>query len=167
MVRAFILLGGLFGPDGVVTSAGMYGLANMLEKLPGVGVTTYCWSDWQNIVPLLYPRQGGKVAVLGYSGGGSRATWLADSSSGTIDLMVLYDPSPSWQMKPIGGNVLHAVCYHNTWPLFFGLGGGVLTTVPEYSGKLETIDIAEQHLAVQFNPDLHARTVALVRSLCE
>jgi hypothetical protein len=33
-----------------------------------------------------------------------------------IDLMVLYDPSPPWQMSEIGLNVLRAVCYHNTHP---------------------------------------------------
>jgi hypothetical protein len=30
--------------------------------------------------------------------------------------MVLYDPSPPWQMSEIGLNVLRAVCYHNTHP---------------------------------------------------
>jgi hypothetical protein len=47
--------------------------------------------------------------VIGYSGGGSRATWLANlPAKPKIDLMVLYDPSPTWQMKAIYANVKKA-----------------------------------------------------------
>ena len=64
-------------------------------------------------------------------------------------------------MKPIGPNVKRAICYHNQHPLMFGLGGGALTGTTD----IETVDIAEQHLAVQFDQKLHDRTVAAIRSL--
>jgi hypothetical protein len=117
-----------------------------------------------------------KIVVIGYSGGGSRATWLANMpSKPQIDLMVHYDPSPRWQMKPIGTNVKKALCYHNTQPLMWvpgigSLGGGEL--VPSAAARdvldtpaIETVDIAEQHFLVQVDQSLHQRTVDAVRSL--
>ena len=45
-------------------------------------------------------------------------------------------------MTPLRDNVQHALCYHNNAPLMFGLGGG---------------------LAVDYDPNLHARTLEAVR----
>jgi hypothetical protein len=98
--------------------------------------------------------------VIGYSGGGSRATWLADGELIIIDLMVLYDPSPSWQMKPVKDNVKRAICYHNTNPMFGRLGGGLLR-----GPHVEVGDIAECHLDVEKDLALHARTIAAVKEL--
>ena len=164
-VAAFILRGGILpgGGDGVVSSAGMDLLGNRLTDL-GCVVSRYNWGAWLTAAQDLWRAQaaGSKIVLIGYSGGGSRATWLADlPNKPQIDLMVLYDPSPAWQMKPIGPNVKRAICYHNTTPLMFGLGGGVLTGTT----KIETVDIAEQHLAVQFDGKLHDLTISAVRSL--
>lgn len=160
-VRVFILLGGLEGLDGYVDSTGMLLLAEDLKKLPGVTVATYPWSHWSEI-GFSGP---GKVALIGYSGGGSRATWLA-AQRGVIDLLVAYDPSPKWQMKPLRENVKKAICYHNTNPEMYvpfigSLGGGELTGIE----NIVTIDIAEQHLLVQANQELHAKTIAAVKEL--
>ena len=72
--------------------------------------------------------------------------------------MVLYDPSPKWQMKSIPVNVKHSVCYHNLRGALLGLGGGVCRGV-----GIETVDINENHLAVQLNESLHQRTIEEVR----
>jgi hypothetical protein len=51
-------------------------------------------------------------------------------------------------------------------PSPFGwLGGGVLTAAKGAKVPIETVDISEQHLAVQFNGDLHKRTIAAVQTL--
>lgn len=170
-MKVFLLHGGIFSTDGIVTSVGMNGLASMLRRLPGVGdVRTYLWGNWRttyNDIMALDPKE--KVVVIGYSGGGVKATWVANGWFGSgsypkdasprprIDLMVLYDPSPKWAMMPVGENVARAICYHNASPLMFGLGGGVLT-----GAHVESFDIHEQHLAVQFDQGLHGRTVVYV-----
>lgn len=172
MIRAHLLFGGVLGPDGVFDSAGMYALASMLGKIPGVTCRDYFWNNWQAAAQAIADEASSdKTIVIGYSGGGSRATWIANSGEPgkrpRIDLMVLYDPSPSWQMEPIADNVVKAICYHNTSPEMFvpgigALGGGRLMA-PHTA--LTTVDIAEQHLLVQADENLHRQTVAAVQSL--
>jgi hypothetical protein len=140
----------------------MLELGSSLAALPDVVVTTYSWWAFEKAADdiALLPKDE-VVIVIGYSGGGSRATWLADlPSKPKIDLMILYDPSPKWEMKVIAANVKRALCYHNITPFFFGLGGGVL------AGKntpIETIDISENHVLVQTDSALHQRTIAEVK----
>lgn len=180
MISVHLLLGGITGPDGWVTSAGMLGLRDKLTALPGVSTLTYTWNDWQKAAHDVAAAEGGsKIVVIGYSGGGSRATWLAnfhdagvladgmmiETMQPSIDLMVLYAPSPARQMQPIGQNVHKAINYHNTapfmWVPFIGsLGGGVLV-----GPNVTTIDIAEQHLLVQADGYLHAHTIEAVQQL--
>lgn len=177
-VQVYLLLGGLVGTDGTVTSAGMFHLATMLRQLPDTTVTTYNWSSWPDAYKAILANQGkAKIVVIGYSGGGSRATWLANMPTRPqIDLMVSYDPSPRWQMKPIGTNVKKALCYHNTQPMMWmpgigSLGGGELVARAPGRGDsvasatIENLDIAEQHFLVQVDQSLHQRTVEAVRSL--
>ena len=177
-MQVFLLLGGLVGTDGTVTSAGMFHLATMLRALPDTTVTTYNWSSWPDAYKAILANQGkAKIVVIGYSGGGSRATWLANMPTRPqIDLMVSYDPSPRWQMKPIGTNVKKALCYHNTQPMMWmpgigSLGGGELVARAPGRGDsvasatIENLDIAEQHFLVQVDQSLHQRTVEAVRSL--
>jgi pimeloyl-ACP methyl ester carboxylesterase len=178
-VQVYLLLGGLVGPDGTVTSAGMFQLAKMLRELPDTEVFTYTWNRWTEAYKAILANEGkAKIVVIGYSGGGSRATWLANMpSKPQIDLMIYYDPSPSWQMKSINTNVKKALCYHNTTPMMWvpgigDLGGGQLvgktlgsSGEPIHGPSIETIDIAEQHLLVQVDQSLHQRTVEAVRAL--
>src|SRR5262245_55435069 len=105
--HVFLMLGGLQGMDGWVTSAGMYGLRSSLASLPDVTVTTYDWLSYKKVADdiALLPKDD-VVIVVGYSGGGARATWLANlPSKPQIDLMIVYDPSPPWGMQVIGPNV--------------------------------------------------------------
>ena len=160
--RVYILLGGLFGADGYVTSSGFYGLRSMIAALPNTQCFTYPWSNFQAAAAdIKQTEPTAKIVICGFSGGGSRATWLANlPSKPRIDLMVCYDPSPSWQMEPIGSNVLRAITYHNNAPFFFGLGGGILV-----GKQVETIEIAENHMLVQSDMALHRRTVAEIEKL--
>ena len=71
-------------------------------------------------------------------------------------------------MQPIGRNVRKSICYCNTQkmtvlPFFIGsrrIGGGQLSGY-----NVSNVVIRQQHLAVQFNQQLHARTVREVRKL--
>lgn len=180
-VQVYLLLGGLIGPDGTVTSAGMFQLAKMLRELPDTEVNTYTWNRWTEAYKAILDNEGkAKIVVIGYSGGGSRATWLANMPSRPqIDLMIHYDPSPRWQMMSISTNVKKALCYHNTKPMMWvpgigDLGGGQLVGKtldvggePIRGPSIETVDIAEQHLLVQLDQSLHERTVEAVRALAD
>jgi hypothetical protein len=160
--HVYLLLGGLQGRDGWVTSAGMFGLRSSLAELPDVTVTTYDWPSYKKVAAdiALLPKDD-IVIVIGYSGGGAKATWLANlPSKPQIDLMVMYDPSPSWGMQVIGPNVKRALCYCNVTPAFFGLGGGVLRGRDTH---VETVKIYEQHMLVQIDQTLHQRTIEEVR----
>ena len=76
MIRVFVIRGGLWGPDGPWTSAGMDGLANEISKLPNVEVSTFHnWSDAQAIADeVVKVNSAAEIAIVGFSGGGSRAT---------------------------------------------------------------------------------------------
>lgn len=161
--HVYLLLGGLQGKDGWVTSAGMYGLRSSLAALPDVTVTTYDWPSYKKVAAdiALLP-QDEIVIVIGYSGGGAKATWLANMPAKPhIDLMIVYDPSPSWGMQVIGPNVKRAICYCNVTPAFFGLGGGVLRG---RGTDVETIKVYEQHMLVQVDETLHQRTIQEVKN---
>src|SRR5262249_37342497 len=102
--HVYLLLGGLQGQDGWVTGAGMYGLRSPLAQLPDVTVTTYGWPSYKKVAAdiAVLPKDD-IVIVIGYSGGGAKATWLANMpSKPQIDLMIMYDPSPPWGMQVIG-----------------------------------------------------------------
>jgi hypothetical protein len=162
--HVYLLLGGLQGKDGWVTSAGMFGLRSSLAALPDVTVTTYDWPSYKKVAAdiALLPKDD-IVIVIGYSGGGAKATWLANlPSKPQIDLMVVYDPSPPWGMQVIGPNVKRALCYCNATPAFFGLGGGVLRGRDTH---VETVKIYEQHMLVQIDQTLHQRTIEEVNEV--
>ncbi len=166
MINAYILLGGLTGSFiDYPVNVGLLGLRRTLQQNKVV-CFTYPWGKWQRAADDITAHAGqAATIVIGHSGGGARATWLANWRNPLIDLMVLYDPSPAAQMRAIGQNVLRAICYHNTnpcmwWPGIGTLGGGVLI-----GPHVEMIDFAEFHLLVQFNQTLHARTLAEVKTL--
>ena len=165
--RCFMLLGGMTGQaweayiPGI--NSGMLALRDRIEGL-GVPVSVYPWGQWR--FALADMSASGCRILIGYSGGGWCSTLLADSTATAIDLMVGYDPSPPNQMQPLGGNVKKAICYYNTSPFFFGLGGGKLTlAVGNTTTSLTTVTISEQHLAVQYDWSLHAQTLAAVRDV--
>jgi hypothetical protein len=165
-INAYILLGGLSGSFiDYPVNLGLLGLRRTLRQ-NNVTCFTYLWGNWQRAADDI-AAQAGLASTTGDRpfGGGSRATWLANWRNPLIHLMVLYDPSPAGQMRPVGQNVLSAVCYHNTkprmwWPGIGTLGGGVLT-----GPRVKMVDFAQFHLLVQFNQSLHERTLAEVEKL--
>lgn len=158
-VRCFILMGGMAGPDGSAFSRGMVSLSQRINAIDGVMCSHHYWSSWsavENQIKKL-PKDL-KTAVVGYSGGGSRLTWMNTE----IDLAVGYDPSPTYQVWGVK-NYERALCYHNTqvnYLLGFRLGGG------QYRGaNVETTEINMNHLAVQFAEELHLKTLAAIERL--
>ena len=167
MKSIFLLLGGISesGWDAYFPgiNTGMFALGERIKALPGVVLKTYTWGNYPQAAIDAHTAQrlGSKIGFVGYSGGGSRATMLArENVTLKIELIVAYDPSPSWQMYPLGPNVIKALCYHNTAPMMLGLGGGVMV-----GKQVTTVNIAQQHLAVQYNQALHSRTIAAIQAL--
>ena len=164
--HVFLILGGLEGEDGWVDSAGMLGLRDQLVAA-GFVVSVFTWDHSQHVdapIATWSTTPGALTIVIGFSGGAARATWLHQP----IDLLIGYDPSPAWWVRPIH-NVKKAICYHNNhpamWVPFIGwLGGG------QYEGpQVMTYEInggkGEWHMAVQFDNDLHNKTVAACQAL--
>jgi hypothetical protein len=174
MKRIYIILGGIQSWDGPVTSAGMYTLQGMLK---GQGeIKTSLWHNYQQTYLDIMDHQDDQIVVIGYSGGGAHATWIANGyyevwrqgvtdrvygKKPRIDLMVLYDPSPSWGMMHLKEtNVKRCICYYNETPFMLGLGGGKAE-----GPTVEIVPIRMQHLAVQASMNLHRRTVEEVKKL--
>lgn len=159
-----MLLGGFVGKDGWVTSAPFLGLrAQIAAQFPQAKIVVDTWDDYRTVGDQIAEHQSDKIVLIGYSGGGSRATWLANEfrTNDRIDLMVLYDPSPRWQMKDIGNTkVIKCLQYYNSSPKFFLLGGGFCK-----GPQVTTIDIAQFHPAVQSNQALHDRTLGAIRQV--
>ena len=165
MVKVFILLGGLIGLDGYAVSPGILMLAHRLDAFGDV--TRHNWTAQREVTQRIVQLDpNDKVVLIGYSGGGFAITQIADELNSNpprkIDLLIAYDPSPTWSMASLGNNVAKAICYCNTSPLMLGLGGAQLR-----GQSVETVPISEQHLAVQFNESLHKRTIAEIEKLAK
>ena len=167
-----ILLGGLQSIDGYVTSRGMLGLEDRIKvEFPKVTVAHYLWADYLVCYSAMAAQaREDQNILIGYSGGGTHAQWLAEGydyrsqrihlQKIRIDLLIGYDPSPAWGFVgstirgPLSDNVKRAICYWNQMPLMFGLGGG------KYDGpQVEIVPIRMQHLGVQYMTSLHDRTM--------
>jgi pimeloyl-ACP methyl ester carboxylesterase len=181
MRRIFILYGGLYSIDGAVTSAGMNIIADRLKPLGDV--KTYQWASYERCASDIIntAAKDDKVAVIGYSGGGWRAATVCGRCAERqqdVNLLVAYDPSPSWNMgleeNLLLPNVKKAVCYHNNQkmltpmisiPPWGWIGGGMLQAKTYGKPFIETVEINMNHLAVQYTDSLHRRTVGYVSQL--
>jgi hypothetical protein len=160
-VRSYVLMGGMWGFDGTVFSRGMVALSQRLNTIEGVESSHHYWYSWKKVeVEILKLSRDIRSAVIGFSGGGSRLTYM----DAPIDLAVGYDPSPSYEIHGVR-NFKRAICYHNTlqnYLLGFRLGGGIYAGV-----NVELVDIAMNHLAVQYAENLHLKTIEAINKLME
>lgn len=126
------------------------------------------------LLPFIDDPKGQKVVCVGYSGGGSRLTEFNHNLPEVVmDLMILYDPSPAWQMKQLSDSIKRVITYQNAsvetamMPSPYGmLGAGVVTfTRFESNSRIERHVIREQHLAVQHDEALHTITINAIKAL--
>lgn len=159
--RVYIILGGFFGWDGMLTSAGMYGLASMIRKQLDAKVAVYNWG--RNVAKRIDEQirtqpKDSPTTVIGYSGGG----WKLMEIGEPVDLAVGYDPSPRWKidpLPPLGSNFRSAIYYHCTRPMFFGFGGA------KWKGmqvKMQPMP-SETHMTIQSNLELHQLTIKAIK----
>jgi hypothetical protein len=167
VVHVSVIKGGLWGWDGNLDSRGMIDLYYSIKQIPGVDAFLWEWDQYDNVFDKLRGLSPETKRVLvGYSGGGSRITWIANlRPRQRIDLVIGYDPSPTWQMEPLTTNVQKAICYYNPLPcpMFGGLGGGKFAGLPKED--IEIIPICEWHLSVQSEPNLHRHTLRAIAKL--
>ncbi len=152
--RAYVI----YGQGGAVTSMGMRSLASRLATIPGLTVTTHKWK-YPNVVVNDIRRQRAteRIILIGYSLGANATTWISSAvRPRTIDLAVAYDPSVYSYLRSVGTNVRRFILYHNNGRSRFGHA--------YIEGKqVETIEINEGHLSVDFDQRLHARTIEAVK----
>jgi hypothetical protein len=175
--RIFLLEGGMVSIDGILTSIGMDEIVVRLRNLPNTDIHTYLWADYKKCFldqnRLCQP--GDYMVLIGYSGGAAMATRVANMMARfkeTVDLMVLYDPSPQTWMQAIQSNVKKALVFQNKLrtivaypgiPPWVWVGGGKLESTG--STEIEVHPIRENHLQVQFDNALHAITNQRVAAL--
>ncbi len=181
MKQVYVLLGGVSpaipflgikaGADGWITSRGLYKFGLSLAHKDSIEIKTYIWGDWETCRGDMIRDSADKKILLGYSGGGLRATYVAMSHPITIDLMVLWDPSPKWQMQPIFPNVKQVLQFHNNNPMMpspYGMLGGGKTYqaygIPEIT-KFTTEEVSMQHLLIQVNADIQNKTREAILAL--
>lgn len=163
-LAVFVLRGGLIGIDGPADSFGMDGLAAQIRRaFPDAKVSVSNWTSWRWAAAAMRLSRADKKVLIGYSGGGSRATWIAQYRSIKIDLLVAYDPSPISSMARLHDNVRRALCFYNSPRLVSdiigGLGGGKLTGA---AGAIETVRVSEWHLSIQSDQRLHDKTLEAI-----
>jgi len=169
MKKIYILLGGVLGGiDGWVDSTGMVQLATFIQQnVPDVEIKTQPWGDYMNVITAInYDHTNKKNILIGFSGGGSRITWVANRVRQPIELMVSYDASLAWEVEPVGENVKHLVQYYNTRNrlLNFGLGGGYIKAKSDKT-KNDVYKVKTPHLKIQFNNELHNITLKAVKEV--
>jgi hypothetical protein len=152
----------LYGQFGLPTSTGMYFLA---EKLARYGkVSVHQWND-RTIVSDA-KRQTGKIVIIGFSLGANSTAAIANRLP-HVDLIVAYDPS---RLSPLADQVKgefvqhvkptvrRAICFYNPDAWYFG--GARLD-----GSHVETVPIADYHLAVPMDARLHDITEEAVRQV--
>jgi hypothetical protein len=163
--HVYMLLGGMFGPDGValapIENSGMLVMQAQLRAM-GCDVKVETWDNWARFIPMI--GAGAKNILVGYSGGGTRAIYLVDHPHfrQTIDLMILIDPSPKSQMRTVGGNVKHVLLIHNSFPGVYGGGDLVINNL---TPPVHRIDVSAPHLMVPELPQVQEAVFSAVRSL--
>ena len=152
-MRAYVI----FGQGGRLTSIGMVSLASRIAAL-GVTVTTHAWKYPDLIVQSVHALPAiERIAIIGYSLGANATTWISNSVKRNINLIVAYDPSLWAEIQPAGQNVERLLLYHNN------ASSNIFGKARILGPHVETTEISMSHFLVDYNEDLHLKTLAGIR----
>jgi pimeloyl-ACP methyl ester carboxylesterase len=151
----------IMGQGGSLTSGGMKQLASRLARLPGLKVSVHKWK-YPGVIIADIKRLPAKepIILIGYSLGAHTTTYIAHYlPNREIALAVAYDPSIYSAVQfPAGPNIKHFLLYHNS-------GRSRLGHARIAGRQVQTTEISEGHLSVDYDQRLHARTIAAVRAV--
>ena len=147
------------------TSPGMITIRDELLKISHLTAGLRHWNEWQIAGSALRVAPDAR-AVIGYSNGASEVTNIA-AMDVPIDLLISLDPTIWLAMQPLHKNVVKAICFHNVNPAssFPPVGHASLTTAPDFTGKLTTIDTWDLHGNVDTDPEIQGACILAVRAL--
>lgn len=141
-----------YGQGGIITSFGMYLLAQRIKALsPKLNVTMHKWFERIAI--------SGPTVLVGYSLGANSVTWNASMwNNKPVELAVCYDPSVLSLVTQPNANIKKLILYHNN------------DIEPEghavFAGKqVETFQISMFHLAICYSEELHQKTLAAIKQV--
>jgi hypothetical protein len=97
-------------------SPGIRWMAGNISTWPGFTAKYWDWSEYKTAGTWLQSQNQNKRAIVGYSNGGSAATWVATDGF-AIDLLVALDPTVWLANYALESNVKSAVCFHDTFIL--------------------------------------------------
>lgn len=147
----------LEGLGGDVTSPGVITMANRINTWPGLKAIVSNWSDWQAAaarLSALAPTD--KACIVGYSNGGSLATYVTAQGM-RIDLLFGLDATIWIPPKAIPASVAKAICFWNVNP-FSSLPpvGHARYTLADGNNKtkLLTRKIYNSHMTVDTDPKI-------------
>src|SRR5258706_1198500 len=153
MARVYVI----YGQGGALTSMGMVRLASRLSNMPGLTVTTNSWK-YPGIITTDIQHQPPDVPIilLGYSLGANATTWGSNAvPHREIALAVAYDPSVYSTVTPASPNIKRMLLYHNN-------GRSVLGHARIPGPQVETTEIDDWHLMVDWDQVLHSLTIAAI-----
>jgi hypothetical protein len=151
MARIYVI----YGQGGIVTSYGMYLLANRIRKQwPAAVVTTHDWNN-PGAIAADMAKSVSPIILIGYSLGANCVTWAADAFKGPVGLAVCYDPSVLSIVTNPTANVKRLLLYHNT---DIEPEGHAVFVGPQ----VETTQISMEHLTICYSETLHQKTLAAI-----
>lgn len=151
----------MYGQGGIVTSYGMYLLAQRIQKQwPSATVTCHSWDNPSVIAAAAcaweHDHAESRIIFIGYSLGANCVTWAAATAGVPIDLAVCYDPSILSIVTNPTYNVKRLLLYHNND--IEPEGHAVFT-----GHMVETTQISMFHLAICYSAMLHQKTMDAIK----
>ena len=146
MKRIYVIWGGVFGLDGVVTSEGLITMQNQLHIFGPVKgyLQQWSYSCAQDIFNECAERD--LSILIGYSGGVPMVSRICNDplkrKKQRIDLLVNIDGSPAGNIQTVGSNVKKIVNVYDPKPWIFG--GGVVRGAPSTDYKINIPHLAFQ-----------------------
>jgi hypothetical protein len=131
-------------------------LASRLAKIRGLTVSVHKWK-YPNVIvnSILRLPKNERVILVGYSLGANATTWVSNGVRRPIALVVAYDPSVYSYVLPAPSNVHRLILFHNN-------GHSRLGHARIPGKQVETIEINEGHLSVDYDQRLHAKTIEAI-----